>query len=83
MCKDRPKLLLKMCNVLAKSLLKMCILCFSKAGKNVKAISLKNYLARHNPPYAIRFSERNFSRTGNLLNLPLYLVGRLPELLAQ
>ncbi len=50
-----------------------------KSGTNVKAISLKNYLAKRKPRYAIRFSENNFSRNGNLLNLPLYMAPRLPE----
>ena len=50
-----------------------------KSGANVKAISLKNYLEKRNPRYAIRFSENNFSRNGNLLNLPLYMASRLRE----
>lgn len=50
-----------------------------KSGANVKAISLKNYLEKRKPPYAIRFSENNFSRNGNLLNIPLYMAGRLAE----
>ena len=50
-----------------------------KSGTNVKSISLKNYLAKRKPPYAIRFSENNFSRSGNLLNLPLYMAPRLRE----
>ncbi len=50
-----------------------------KSGVNVKAISLKNYLEKRNPRFAIRFSEQNFSRAGNLLNLPLYMAARLPE----
>ena len=52
-----------------------------KSGENVKAISLKNYLAKRQPPLAIRFSERNLCRHGNLLDLPLYLAARLPDLL--
>ena len=52
-----------------------------KSGRNVRAISLKNYLEKRQPKYAIRFSERNFSRNGKLLELPLYLAPRLPELL--
>ena len=50
-----------------------------KSGTNVKSISLKNYLAKRKPPYAIRFSEKNFSRNNNLLNLPLYMAPRLRE----
>ncbi len=50
-----------------------------KSGANVKSISLKNYLAKRNPRYAIRFSENNFSQNGNLLNLPLYMASRLWE----
>ena len=50
-----------------------------KSGENIKAISLKNYLEKRNPKYAIRFSEQNFSRLGSLLNLPLYMAARLPE----
>lgn len=50
-----------------------------KSGKNVKAISLKNYLEKRQPRYAIRFSENNFSMNGNLLNIPLYMAARLPE----
>ena len=50
-----------------------------KSGSNVKAISLKNYLEKRKPRYAIRFSENNFSRNENLLNIPLYMAVRLPK----
>ena len=53
-----------------------------KSGSNVKAISLKNYLEKRKPRYAIRFSENNFSRNENLLNIPLYMAVRLPEYFA-
>ena len=52
-----------------------------KGGRNTKAISLKNYLAKHHPPLALRLSEHNVSRTGDLLDMPLYFAPRLPELL--
>ncbi len=52
-----------------------------KGGKHLHAISLKNYVDKRHPPYAIRFSEKNFSRSGNLVTLPLYWASRLPEIL--
>ena len=52
-----------------------------KGGMNSKAISLKNYMQKRHPAFGIRFSENNFSRSGNLLNLPLYMASRLPDYL--
>ncbi len=50
-----------------------------KGGMNTRAISLKNYMEKRHPAYGIRFSENNFNRNKNLLNLPLYMAARLPE----
>lgn len=52
-----------------------------KGGANVKAISLQNYVKKRRPALAVRFSERNLAREGNLLDLPLYFAPRLGEIL--
>jgi len=47
----------------------------AKAGKNTKAKSLSVYIQKYNPEIAIRVSLKNYGKEGNLLSLPLYLLG--------
>ena len=43
-----------------------------KAGDNVKAKSLKIYIEKYNPEYAIRISQRNFGFVNGIKSVPLY-----------
>lgn len=43
-----------------------------KSSENVKAKSLKSYMSRYRPPYAIRVSPRNFGYENNIKSIPLY-----------
>ncbi|MBP3721760.1 MAG: ATP-binding protein [Selenomonadaceae bacterium] len=47
-----------------------------KSGKTKKATSFKKFLEKYNPPFAIRYSERNYKKDGVFTNIPLYLAGR-------
>ena len=53
-----------------------------KAGKNVKAASIKNYANDYSSQtkLCVRFSMRNLSYDGNILNVPLYLADELENL---
>ena len=48
-----------------------------KAEANLKAKSLKAYIARFSPKMAIRTSMADYKKEETLLNLPLYAVGNL------
>lgn len=54
-----------------------------KAGENVKATSIKNYykLYEQETPVIIRLSLRNLSLDDNVLNVPLFLAGKLNKLI--
>lgn len=52
-----------------------------KSGDNVKAKSLKVYREKYKPRLSIRFSMRKLQITDGLLNMPLYAVFLMPELL--
>ena len=54
-----------------------------KAGENVSAVSLKNYIKNYADvtPIAVRFSLNNLSLDGKILNVPLYLVDELDRLI--
>ena len=54
-----------------------------KAGTNVHAASIKKYLNAFSEitPLAIRFSLKNLSFDGNILNVPLYLADELGKLI--
>lgn len=43
-----------------------------KSGGNIKSLSFKNFIHRHNA-YGIRFSASNFTDTDKMVNIPLYL----------
>jgi predicted AAA+ superfamily ATPase len=45
-----------------------------KASENVRSKSLKSYIERYHPPYAIRVSALNFGFAGNIKSVPLYAV---------
>ncbi len=57
------------------------ILVEAKGGENKSAPSFKKYLAEHHPTNAIRFSKRRYRNDGAFTNIPLYLVGKVKDLL--
>jgi predicted AAA+ superfamily ATPase len=44
----------------------------TKSSENVRAKSLKNYMSRFQPPYALRVSAKNFGCKNNIKSIPLY-----------
>lgn len=52
-----------------------------KAGNVVNSPSLKAYREKFNPNKAIRFSMLDYKNDNNLINIPLYLVGKTKELI--
>lgn len=53
----------------------------AKAGTNVRATSIKYYDKQYDAPLMVRFSMRNLSRDGKMLNIPLFMADRLDGLL--
>ena len=43
-----------------------------KSSDNVRSRSLKNFIDRYNPPYAVRVSTKNFGYENNIKSIPLY-----------
>jgi hypothetical protein len=43
-----------------------------KAAENVRSKSLKTYIEKYKPAYAIRISARNFSFANGIKSVPLY-----------
>lgn len=52
----------------------------AKAGEDKSAPSFKRYIAQQQPRHAIRFSRRGYMTNGSITNVPLYLAGRVKEL---
>ncbi len=52
-----------------------------KAGKNTKAKSLSVYIQKYNPEITVKVSQKKYGKEGNLLSLPLYLLGMFEELM--
>lgn len=55
--------------------------CEAKAGLNVYAQSLKVYMEKYKPELALRTSLKNYRKDGALLNIPLYELWLLKEIL--
>jgi predicted AAA+ superfamily ATPase len=53
-----------------------------KSGLRTQAKSLSSYIARYKPELAIKASLRNFGVANDIRSIPLYLVGRWRELIA-
>lgn len=53
----------------------------AKGGGDKSAPSFKKYIAEHQPKNAIRFSRRGYRRDDDFTNIPLYLAGKVKELL--
>jgi hypothetical protein len=54
-----------------------------KAEENLHAKSLKVYSDRFNPPVSIRSSMSDFRQQDWLINLPLYAMSRLGEVMGK
>ena len=52
-----------------------------KAGEDKSAPSFKRYLNERQPEHAIRLSTRGYMKNGMITNLPLYLAGRMKDLM--
>jgi hypothetical protein len=52
-----------------------------KAGEDKSAPTFKRYILENNPATAVRFSERNYVKNGDITNIPLYLAGALKRLI--
>ena len=52
-----------------------------KAGEDKSAPAFKKYIDTRNPEHAIRFSQRGYLKNDNITNIPLYLVGKLNDLI--
>ena len=48
-----------------------------KAEENLKAKSLRAYVEKFAPPYAVRFSMSDYRRQAYLVNIPLWCVAGL------
>ncbi len=53
-----------------------------KAEENLQAKSLKAFYQKHNPAKAVRTSMSDFRDDNWLLNIPLFAIGSLPELIS-
>jgi len=51
-----------------------------KAGENPKSKSLLSYANKYNPPVLARTTRLNLKRDGCLINIPLYMIARFPDL---
>lgn len=51
-----------------------------KAGANVSSASFNAYNERYSPQLRIRYSTLGYKKDDNLINIPLYLIGKTPEL---
>ena len=52
-----------------------------KAANDKIAPSFKKYIAENHPKYAIRLSKMGYRKDGEVINIPLYLVGKIKELI--
>jgi predicted AAA+ superfamily ATPase len=52
-----------------------------KAEENLKAKSLRKYCERYSPRYAVRTSMSDYRKEDWLINVPLYAIGMIKELL--
>ena len=43
-----------------------------KSSENVRSKSLQQFVSKYKPPYALRFSTKNFGFENNIKSVPLY-----------
>ena len=48
-----------------------------KSGESVNSPSLRDYIKKYEPTSAVRFSKLGLKKDGVIINIPLYLAGRL------
>ncbi len=53
-----------------------------KAAENLQAKSLKSYVDKYRPKYAVRTSMSDYREQDWMINIPLYAIGCLPVILA-
>lgn len=53
----------------------------AKAGVNLQAKSLKTFIKKYNSLVNIRTSLREYKKEENIINIPLYMIGSLKELI--
>ena len=54
-----------------------------KADINLQAKSLKTYMEKYKPEYAVRLSLADYKVTGNLYDIPLYAISALKEIISK
>lgn len=54
-----------------------------KGGGNVASASFRRYRRENNPDVAIRFSTLPYKKQENVVNVPLYMAGRVKGVLGQ
>lgn len=52
-----------------------------KGARQVGKTWLKKYIDKYSPKHALRFSKRGYRTDGNITNVPLYLAGKIREML--
>lgn len=52
-----------------------------KSGESVQSNSFKNFIKERVPEKAVRISKLSYKENGNFTNIPLYLAGKLNELI--
>jgi len=53
----------------------------AKAGINTKSRSLKTYIDKYSPDIALRTSPKNLNKNGDILNISLYALSQLKDLI--
>lgn len=53
----------------------------AKANTNLRAKSLKSYCDQYKPETAVRFSMADYKQTGNLYDIPLYMVEQFRQII--
>jgi len=52
-----------------------------KSGENVSSASLNSYNNKFKPNIRIRYSAHSYKKDGNIVNIPLYLIGKTADLI--
>jgi predicted AAA+ superfamily ATPase len=52
-----------------------------KSGTNLNLKSLQSYIAKYKPAYVFRTSPRNFVQSNNFINIPLYAISAIKNLI--
>ena len=51
-----------------------------KSGESIRAVSLKSYIEKYNPKISVRLSAKEFIENDAIINIPLYLAGKILDL---